>query len=110
MLRDRMIVFIILVCSSTSCSGPASEQAGTSSPSSRTAMWTPDDAAALGDGRGHHAVLLKPAVHRDHGRSVFSMLWVYLNRIGKNPNIPVKFGIRHHPPGHGLPGSYRRPQ
>ncbi|MCW5897749.1 MAG: oligopeptide:H+ symporter [Flavobacteriales bacterium] len=25
--------------------------------------------------------------------SVFSMLWVYLNRIGKNPNIPMKFGI-----------------
>ncbi len=25
--------------------------------------------------------------------SVFSMLWVYLNRIGRNPNIPMKFGI-----------------
>ena len=25
--------------------------------------------------------------------SVFSMLWVYLNRIGKNPNIPMKFGF-----------------
>src|SRR5690606_1130463 len=25
--------------------------------------------------------------------SLFSMLWVYLNRIGKNPNIPIKFGL-----------------
>lgn len=25
--------------------------------------------------------------------SVFSMMWVYLNRIGKNPSIPMKFGI-----------------
>lgn len=25
--------------------------------------------------------------------SVFSMLWVYLTRIGKNPNIPMKFGF-----------------
>jgi POT family proton-dependent oligopeptide transporter len=25
--------------------------------------------------------------------SIFSMMWVYLNRIKKNPNIPVKFGI-----------------
>ena len=25
--------------------------------------------------------------------SIFSMLWVYLNKIGKNPNIPIKFGI-----------------
>jgi len=25
--------------------------------------------------------------------SLFSMMWVYLSKIGKNPNIPIKFGI-----------------
>ncbi len=25
--------------------------------------------------------------------SLFSMMWVYLSKIGKNPNIPVKFGL-----------------
>jgi POT family proton-dependent oligopeptide transporter len=25
--------------------------------------------------------------------SIFSVLWIYLNKIGKNPNIPMKFGL-----------------
>lgn len=25
--------------------------------------------------------------------SIFSVMWIYLNKIGKNPNIPMKFGL-----------------
>jgi len=39
--------------------------------------------------------------------SIFSVMWVRLSAIGKNPNIPMKFGPIVHP-GIDVPAAYHR--
>jgi proton-dependent oligopeptide transporter, POT family len=88
-LRDRMIVFIILMVFNI-VFWACFEQAGTSLTlfadrnvdrfiggwemgAATTQFFNPFFIIVLG--------------------SLFSMMWVYLNRIGKNPSIPAKFGL-----------------
>ncbi len=88
-LRDRMIVFIILMFFNI-VFWACFEQAGTSltlfarrNVDRMIGGWEMSDATTQ---------FFNPLFIIILG-SVFSLLWVYLNRIGKNPNIPMKFGI-----------------
>lgn len=88
-LRDRMIVFIILMVFNI-VFWACFEQAGTS----LTLFADRNVDRMIGDYEMGAATtqFFNPLFIIIMG-SVFSMLWVYLNRIGKNPNIPMKFGI-----------------
>lgn len=88
-LRDRMIVFIILMLFNI-VFWACFEQAGTS----LTLFADRNVDRMIGSWEMGAATtqFFNPAFIIIMG-SVFSMLWVYLNRIGKNPNIPMKFGI-----------------
>ena len=88
-LRDRMIVFIILMVFNI-VFWACFEQAGTS-----LTLFADRNVDRMIGGWEMGAAttqFFNPLFIVIMG-SVFSMLWVYLNRIGKNPNIPVKFGI-----------------
>ena len=88
-LRDRMIVFIILMFFNI-VFWACFEQAGTS-----LTLFADRNVDRMIGGWEMGAAttqFFNPLFIVIMG-SVFSMLWVYLNRIGKNPNIPVKFGI-----------------
>ncbi len=88
-LRDRMIVFIILMVFNI-VFWACFEQAGTSLTlfADRNV-----DRVIFGWEMGAATTqFFNPAFIIIMG-SVFSLLWVYLNRIGKNPNIPMKFGL-----------------
>lgn len=88
-LRDRMIVFIILMVFNI-VFWACFEQAGTS----LTLFADRNVDRVIGGWEMGAATtqFFNPAFIIIMG-SVFSMLWVYLNRVGKNPNIPMKFGI-----------------
>lgn len=88
-LRDRMIVFIILMFFNI-VFWACFEQAGTS----LTLFADRNVDRMIGDWEMGAATtqFFNPFFIIVLG-SIFSMMWVYLSKIGKNPNIPVKFGL-----------------
>jgi POT family proton-dependent oligopeptide transporter len=88
-LRDRMIVFIILMFFNI-VFWACFEQAGTSLTLfadrnvDRDIMGWEMGAATTQFFNPFFIIVMG---------TIFSALWVYLNKIGKNPNIPMKFGI-----------------
>jgi POT family proton-dependent oligopeptide transporter len=88
-LRDRMVMFIVLMLFNI-VFWACFEQAGTSLTlfADRNV-----DRTVFGYEMGAATTqFFNPAFIIIMG-SVFSLMWVYLNRIGRNPNIPMKFGI-----------------
>lgn len=88
-LRDRMIVFIILMFFNITF-WACFEQAGTSL--TLFAERNVDRTIGTFEMGAPTTQFFNPLFIIIFG-SVFSVLWVYLNRIKKNPSIPAKFGL-----------------
>lgn len=88
-LRDRMIVFIILMFFNITF-WACFEQAGTSL--TLFAERNVDRNIGTFEMGAPTTQFFNPLFIIIFG-SVFSVLWVYLNRIKKNPSIPAKFGL-----------------
>jgi proton-dependent oligopeptide transporter, POT family len=88
-LRDRMIVFIILMLFNI-VFWACFEQAGTS-----LTLFADRNVDRMIGGWEMGAAttqFFNPFFIIILG-SLFSMMWVYLSKVGKNPNIPMKFGL-----------------